>query len=121
MGSEMCIRDSDGTDGADAAVAGGDDDNGTDGAVQPTTEVEGISVDNDDDDAAAAATTTTTVAVAAATATTTAGAAAATGQLAITGSYNAISFALIAFGLLLIGMSFVVASDKQRVLFARAS
>ena len=80
--------------------------------------MQGIAVENNDD--AAAATTATTAAPAAAaatTATTTAGVAAAqAGQLAVTGSYNAISFALVAFGLLLIGMSFVLASDKERAL-----
>ena len=76
----------------------------------------------ENDDAAAAATTSTTTAPAAATtATTTAAVASAaqtTGQLAITGSYNAISFALVAFGLLLIGMSFVLASDKRELVLA---
>ncbi len=80
--------------------------------------MQGIAVENNDDAAEAATATTAAPAGAAATATTAAGVAAATqtGQLAVTGSYNAISFALVAFGLLLIGMSFVLASDKERAL-----
>ena len=121
-GGAVAVAGSDagGTDGGDAAAAAGTDGDAasSDAAAQPSVEVQGIAVENNDD--AAAATTATTAAPAAAaatTATTTAGVAAAqAGQLAVTGSYNAISFALVAFGLLLIGMSFVLASDKERAL-----
>ena len=75
-------------DNGDGSVAApGDDDDDV------TTEVQGTVEEN----------TTTTVAAPTAA------------QLAITGSYNVLSFVLIAFGMLLLGASFTLASSKPEL------